>query len=92
MLWWGFELLLERWIAIEMRLYFMAVAGGPAGPALPDQFSEERMRRNALSLSIEYTTRDTYNSDQLSVIVVLYRWVTPFVPFEIFTKPHYFIW
>ena len=45
----------------------MAVAGGP------DQFSEERMHRNALSLSIEYTTRDTYNSDQLSMIVVLYR-------------------
>ena len=38
-----------------------------------DQFSEERMHRNALSLSIEYTTRDTYNSDQLSMIVVLYR-------------------
>ena len=48
----------------------MAVAGGPAGPALAGPVFR---RKNALSLSIEYTTRDTYNSDQLSMIVVLYR-------------------
>ena len=46
----------------------MAVAGGPAGPALAGPVLEERMHRNALSLSIEYTTGDTYNSDQLSMI------------------------
>ena len=51
----------------------MAVAGGPADPALAGPVLEERMHRNALSLSIEYTTRDMYNSDQLSLIVVLYR-------------------
>ena len=31
----------------------MAVAGCPAGPAFADQFSEERIHRNALSLSTE---------------------------------------
>ena len=39
----------------------MAVAGVRLVRLRPDQFSEERMHRNALSLSIEYTTRDTYN-------------------------------
>ena len=51
----------------------MAVVGVRLVRLWPDQFSEERMHRDALSLSIEYTTRDTYNSDQLSMIVVLYR-------------------
>ena len=48
----------------------MAVAGVRLVMPNPDQFSEERMHRNVLSLSIEYTTRDTCNSDQLSMTVV----------------------
>ena len=44
----------------------MAVAGVRLVRLWQDQFSEERMHRSALS--IEYTTRDTYNSDQLSMI------------------------